>query len=75
MVDKDQTPCYVAHCKCGCGALVFASVDDGTHDAKRRKENANEIAKLIRDGLVVTRMTVDEVRKSKFLCDRKKASA
>ena len=58
MEDNDKTPCYIARCKCGCGALVFASVNL----PKRAKENAKECAKMIRAGYTIESMPVDGVR-------------
>lgn len=26
-MNETETPCYIAKCLCGCGALVFAAVD------------------------------------------------
>lgn len=65
----DETvPCYVARCTCGCGALVFASVDEPGQTMARRADTAKEIANLVRDGYTIERMTVGEVRKSAFGC-------
>ena len=64
-----ETMCYVAQCKCGCGALIFASVDA----PGREKDNAKKVASLIRDGFKVERMTVESVRSSKFMCHKSNA--
>lgn len=68
-LERDQTPCYVARCLCGCGHLVFASVDSGPD---RKKENAKEVAKLIRQGYAIERMPVGEVRYAKWFCEKRK---
>lgn len=70
MNDKSHTPCYIARCKCGCGGLIFASVDDPKMRKERGRETAKEIAKLIRAGHSVERMTVGEVRAAKWLCQK-----
>ncbi len=57
-MSNESTPCFVAICKCGCGKLVFASVDK----PEMAKDNAKEVAKLIRDGLTIEKMTVADVR-------------
>lgn len=67
----EEIPCYVAKCLCGCGALIFASVDEPKQSPARRKDTANEIAKLVRRGFTIDRMSVGDVRKSRFTCDRK----
>lgn len=58
---------YVARCR-GCGRLVYASVisDD---DKERRREQAKDVAGLIRNGFDIERMTTEEVRKSDFVCN------
>lgn len=65
-------PCYIAKCKCGCGGMVFASVDDpnGRYCEQRRKDTAKEIAKLVLDGYIVERMTVGDVRAATWLCEK-----
>lgn len=60
-----MTPCYVS--RCPCGGITFASVDV----PERRKDNAKEVAKLIRAGRKIETMTVSEVRKAKFCFDFK----
>lgn len=64
-VEVDNTPCYVS--RCVCGGLTFASVDV----PDRRKENAKEVAKLIRAGRKIETMTVSDVRKAKFCWESK----
>ncbi len=64
----DDMNCFVSRCKCGAG-LCFAAVDDPKH----RKNNANEVAKMIRRGYRVDNMPLSEVRNSKFcFCEAKK---
>lgn len=65
-----EIPCYIAKCQCGCGALVFASVDEPGQSAERRKDTAKEVAKLVRKGFVIERMSVGEVRKASFMCTK-----
>jgi hypothetical protein len=68
MVDESaNTPCYVARCLCGCGRVVFASVDDGTTP----KETAKSIAKMIRNGYSIERMKVGDVRAADWICEKK----
>ena len=55
---------YVARCKCGCGNLVFAMVNNPDH----KKDVAREISKLIRDGYDIETMTVEEVREAPWGC-------
>lgn len=47
---------YVASKTCGCP--VFVTVDSAEH----RKDTAREIARCLRDGLAVNRMTVEAAR-------------
>lgn len=58
---------YIARCKCGCGGVVVAMVDDDNY----KKENAKEIAKLIRQGFAIERSTVGYVRTGPFMCQKK----
>lgn len=67
----ENVPCYIARCKCGCGHLVFASVDEPNQSAARRKDNATEIAKMIADGFTIERMNVGDVRTAKWSCANK----
>jgi hypothetical protein len=60
-MSDDNVNCFVARCKCGKG-LVFAAVDQ----PDRRKDNAKEVAGLIRAGYRVDNMPLLEVRKSTF---------
>ena len=70
MSDNSETPCYIARCQCGCGGMIFASVDDAEMREQRAKETAKEIGKLVRDGYTVERATVKEVRSSKWFCQK-----
>lgn len=70
-VDKSaNVAAYIARCKCGCGGVVVAMVDDD----KYKKENAKEVAKLIRQGYAVERSTVGYVRTAPFLCQNRAGS-
>jgi hypothetical protein len=53
----NTTPCYVAYCK-QCRGMIFASVDKPEY----AKDNAKEVAALIRRGIPVSKATVDDVR-------------
>lgn len=67
-MSDEQVPCYIAKCKCGCGALVFASVDEPGQSAERLKDTAKELAKMVRSGFTIERMPVGEVRKANWRC-------
>lgn len=54
--ERSATPCYVARKPCGC--IVAASVDEPEY----ARVNAKEVAKWIRQGLNVDRVTVAVVR-------------
>lgn len=64
-------PCYIARCRCGCGALIFASVDEPEQSQKRRADTAKEIADLVRNGFTIERMPVGEVRSANWKCTSK----
>ena len=51
---------YVAFMDCGC--LVMAAVDEPAY----AKDNAKVVARCVRDGLRVERMTVDEAKSAKW---------
>ena len=53
---NEEVPAYIGRCKCG--AIKFTTVDKPEY----AKENAKEIAKCIRDGLTIERVTVGDVR-------------
>lgn len=55
---SEDTMCYIAVAPC-CGNVVMAVVEI----QENRKLAAREVAKAIRDGLEVTRITVAEVRR------------
>lgn len=63
-------PAYIARCKCGCGAIVFAAVDDPRH----ADDVARDVAECIRDGYTIERSTVGVVRTEPFGCQAKKKS-
>ncbi len=64
---REEYPAYIGRKTCGC--VVFAMVDDPEH----KKETAKEIAKCIRQGLTIERMTVKEVRELEmFGCKHEK---
>ena len=67
-MNDTEIPCYIARCKCGCGALVFASVDEPNQSQARLKDTAKEVAKLVCQGYTIDRMSVGEVRASRFTC-------
>lgn len=59
---------YIGRCR-GCKRLVYAGVDRGDEmTEERRKKQSSDIAKLIKDGFQVERVTIEEVRKSEFSC-------
>lgn len=55
---------YAGHCAV-CGAMCAATVDA----PDRKRDNAKLIAKWVRDGLRVERVTVEHVRQSLKLCE------
>lgn len=57
---------YIARCKCGCGGLVFATVDDPSF----RKDTAKEVAVMIQDGYIIERMIIEGVRKAAWGCQK-----
>lgn len=64
----EQVPCYISRCLCGCGAVKFAAVDEPGQSKDRKADTAHEIAMLIRDGYIVERSTVGEVRAANWKC-------
>ena len=66
---SSETGAYIALCRCGCGGIVFAVVDNPEHAA----DTAKEVADCIRDGYVVERGTVGFVRSRPFGCQLPKA--
>ena len=66
--ERDQAICYIARDTCGC--VVACAVDEPQY----AKDNAKEIAKWIKKGLTVERMSVIEVRKV-FGCEHRQKKA
>lgn len=66
---SNESLAYIARCKCGCGGLVFAVVDNPEHAA----DTAKEVAKCIMDGYAVERATVGFIRSQPFGCQVPKA--
>jgi hypothetical protein len=64
MSEKQEFMSYVSRCKGGCGALVFAMVDD----PRFSKDTAKEVAKLIKAGYTVERTTTADVRAAVWGC-------
>ena len=63
--EKDPT-CTIGRCKCG--GIVFAGVEG----AEYRKDNAREVAKLVRAGFdIETGRPLDAARKGKWCSDSK----
>lgn len=69
MPEEPESMTYIARCKCGCGAIRFAIVDNPS----RRRDIANECAKMMRKGYAIERMTTAEVRTSNWACAAEKA--
>lgn len=67
-MSNEEVPCYIARCRCGCGALVFASVDEPGQSKERRKDTAKAIGDLVRKGYSVERLTVGAVRSANWKC-------
>lgn len=67
MNTTDTTPAYIARCKCGCGGICLAVVDNPDH----AKNVAADVAEAIRDGYAVERSTVEVVRSEPFGCQAK----
>lgn len=65
--DRDGTPCFIAKTPCGC--IVCVAVDRPEY----AKDNAKEVARWIRKGLTIEKMSVFEVQKSSLGCSHKKA--
>ncbi len=64
MATDNNTPTYIARCKCGCGGIVFATVDNPNHAT----DVAKDVAEAIRDGYAVERSTAAVVRSEPFGC-------
>ena len=55
--------CEMAYmAKCCCGGMVMACVDNPKH----KKDTASEVAKSIKKGYEISRVTVEEVREMLF---------
>ena len=63
--DSANTPCFIGRCKCG--GIMFASVDE----PQRRKDNANEVAKLVRGGFSISTETVGVARTGSWCMNSK----
>lgn len=64
MSDNDENvPTYIAR-KPDCGCIVMACVDESAH----AKDIAKEIARCVRAGLIIERVTVGYVRTHDFGC-------
>jgi hypothetical protein len=62
-MSDESRPCYAAKCS-GCGHVVGLTLDEPQY----RKDVAKQIAKWIRRGLVIERMTAKEGRALFDLC-------
>lgn len=71
MENEELTPAYIARCKCGCGAIVMATVDRPEY----QKDVAKDVADAIRDGYTVEHVTVGYVHQAGFGCQHKKVGA
>lgn len=60
MANQSTDQCYIG--KCVCGGIVFAGVDRPEH----RKDNASDIADLMRRGFTVERVAVEAARTGKW---------
>jgi hypothetical protein len=65
---NEEFPAYIARCKCG--AIIMATVDVPEHAA----EVAKEIAKCVREGYAIERVTVGYVRQNWSDCTCKQAN-
>ncbi len=73
-MNADNTPCYIARCLCGCGALRFAAVDDPKFSPEHKADTAESIAEMIKAGYSIERMPVDEVRFANWTCAKEAKS-
>jgi hypothetical protein len=60
---SELTPCFVALCKCG--GWIAVAVDEPRYI----KHNAKEVASWIRDGLIVEKRTVGQIRTGEGMCE------
>lgn len=58
---------YIARCRCGCGSVVFATMDE----PEFAKHTAKSIAKMIRDGYSIERVSLNSFRMAH--CSRQSA--
>lgn len=71
---NEEVPCYIARCKCGCGSLIFAAVDEPEASQRLKADIAKSVSDLITGGYVVERSTVEYARTANWLCATKIAS-
>lgn len=71
--EREAMPCYVGRRPCGC--VGFAAIDEPAH----ARDNAKEVAKVIRAGWTIERQSVKWVRENWgpgcVVCNRKKVKA
>ena len=63
---NEDTPSYIARCKCGCTGIIFATVDN----PERAETVAKDCAEMIRGGYAIERVTVGYVREFGFGCKK-----
>lgn len=69
---RDERPCWVAYATCG--HMIYAAADEPEY----AKDNARQVAKLIRDGYRVEKAATSDVRRSNWCpadCVRRKPKA
>jgi len=59
---------YIARCKCGCGAVVIAIMDDPDDP----KWTAEEVADTVKRGYNVDRISAAQLRSLPFGCQRER---
>lgn len=67
MSDADRV-CLVSPCKCGCGAVIAAAVEN----PERPNENDDWILGQVKAGYEIRRMGVVETRAAKWGCSNEK---
>ncbi|MCB0038676.1 MAG: hypothetical protein KDE23_03290 [Caldilinea sp.] len=65
----DLSHSYIARCKCGCGGILFATVDN----PQRAHDIAADVADCIRDGLHIERVPSEVVRTTPWGCQSEQA--
>lgn len=60
-IDRNAVGAYVGKCP-KCGSIRVAMVDDPAAPPSLRRDMAKECGKIVRDGLLLERSTVGEVR-------------